>query len=136
MTWEKDGPIRFGPLWDFDLAFGNASLKENRTPEDWFIRTQRWYRLIFRNAYVDEAAKNYWNDHKELFHDLIDSVPVYRKIIEKALKNEYRRWPVMGNTENWALKEPYDSYDEGIEIMVQWMKDRYDWICLQIGNGR
>ena len=71
---------------------------------------------------------DYWNENKEKFRALIDSVPVYRAIIEKALKNEYKRWPVIRNTENWALKDPYDSYDEAVEYMIQWMKERYDWI--------
>ena len=34
----------------------------------------------------------------------------------------------MSNTENWALKDPYEDYDEAIEVMIQWMKDRFDWI--------
>jgi hypothetical protein len=55
-------------------------------------------------------------------------VPLYRSIIEDAVKNEYRRWPIMSNTENWALKDPYEDYDEAIDVMVRWMKDRFDWI--------
>ena len=38
MTWEKGGTIHFGPLWDFDLAFGNESYEENQGPDDWYIR--------------------------------------------------------------------------------------------------
>lgn len=131
MTWEKGGKIHFGPLWDFDLAFGNASREVNKPAEDWFIRNRRWNREIMNNRYVERSATKYWNERKEVFHDLIDSVPVYRKIIEKAIRNEYRRWPVMSNTENWALKDPYDSYDEAVGVMVEWMESRYRWICLQ-----
>ena len=131
MTWEKGGLIHFGPLWDFDLGFGNASRKENRSAEDWYIRNYRWYRYIFKKAHVGTAAKDYWNENRTVFRDLIDSVPVYRRMISKAIHNEYRRWPVMGNTENWALKEPYESYDAAVDSMIQWMKKRYDWICNQ-----
>jgi hypothetical protein len=53
-------------------------------------------------------------------------------MIEKAIKNEYRRWPIIRNTENWALKDPYDSYDEAVETMTEWMKKRYQWIDEQI----
>lgn len=128
MTWEKGGTIHFGPLWDFDLAFGNASRKENQNAEDWYIRTQRWNRMIFNDRYVVDHAKEYWREHRRLFHDLIDSVPLYRKIIERAVDNEYKRWPILQNTENWALKDPYKSYDEAVESMVEWMIKRYNWI--------
>lgn len=134
MTWEKGGTIHFGPLWDFDLAFGNASREQNKAAENWYIRTQRWNRLIFNDPYVVSLAGDYWQEHESLFRDLIDSIPLYRGIISKAVKNEYKRWPILQNTENWALKDPYDSYDEAIEAMVTWMKKRYNWIKSQYGK--
>ena len=134
MTWKKGEPIHFGPLWDFDLAFGNASRDQNKNPEDWYIRSYRLNYYILRNSIVESAATEYWKNHRETFRALIDSVPVYRAIIEKAIENEYRRWPVIGNTENWALKEPYDSYDEAVETMIDWMKKRFQWIDEEINN--
>lgn len=132
-TWKKGEPIHFGPLWDFDLAFGNASREQNKVPEEWYIRRYRLNYYILQNSLVDSAAVVYWKEHRETFKALIDSVPLYRSIIDKAIENEYRRWPVMKNTENWALKDPYDSYDEAVETMIEWMKQRYQWIDKEIG---
>lgn len=131
-TWKKGESIHFGPLWDFDLAFGNASREPNKNPEDWYIRRYRLNYYIMRIPEVDNAATIYWNEHRKKFKELIDSIPIYRSIIEDAVKNEYRRWPVIENTENWALKDPYDSYDEAVETMTEWMKKRYQWIDEQI----
>ena len=57
-------------------------------------------------------------------------VKKFEPIIEKidALENEYRRWPIMENTENWALKDPYKDYDEALDSLVLWMEARYEWI--------
>lgn len=132
-TWKKGEPIHFGPLWDFDLAFGNASREQNKAPEEWYIRRYRLNYYILQNSLVDSAAVVFWKEHRETFKALIDSVPLYRSIIDKAIENEYRRWPVMKNTENWALKDPYDSYDEAVETMIEWMKQRYQWIDKEIG---
>lgn len=132
-TWKKGEPIHFGPLWDFDLAFGNASREQNKAPDEWYIRRYRLNYYILQNSLVDSAAVVYWKEHRETFKALIDSVPLYRSIIDKAIENEYRRWPVMKNTENWALKDPYDSYDEAVETMIEWMKQRYQWIDKEIG---
>lgn len=132
MTWEKGGVIHFGPLWDFDLAFGNASYDQNKSPEGWYIREYRWFRLIARNPKVWSAAKEYWRAHRDDFKNLIDSIPVYRQMVEPALKNEYKRWPVLKNTENWALKDPYDSYDAAVEAMEKWLKSRLNWIDISV----
>ena len=128
MTWEKGGTIHFGPLWDFDLAFGNASYEVNQAPDDWYIRRGRWNRYLFRDRAVKERARQFWEDHRHQFKALIDSIPVYRQIIERAVDNEYRRWPVLQNTENWALKDPYYTYDEAVDSMKTWMERRYNWI--------
>ncbi len=131
-TWKKSEPIHFGPLWDFDLAFGNASYTRNQNPEGWYIRNYRLNYYIMQNSLIDSAANAYWNGHRETFGALIDSIPVYRSIIERAVENEYRRWPILENTENWALKDPYGSYDEAVDAMTTWMKERYGWIDGQI----
>ena len=133
LTWKKGETIHYGPVWDFDLAFGNASREQNKNPEDWYIRRYRLNYHIMHNSLVDTAAARYWREHRKTFKELIDSIPVYRAIVEKAVKNEYRRWPVIKNTENWALKDPYDSYDEAVEVMTDWMKKRYQWIDNEIG---
>ena len=127
-TWKKDGLIRFGPLWDFDISFGNESYEQNRNPDKWYIRNFRWFSYIFKDKAVVAEAKAYWKRNRDIFRALADSVPVYEKIISRALDNEYKRWPIMQNTENWALKDPYKDYDEAIETMVEWMNSRYKWI--------
>ena len=127
-TWEKGGPVRFGPLWDFDLGFGNASREKNKGSDGWYIRYYRLYNNIFWSDWIEGEAAAYWKAHRDKFRALADSVPLYAKIIEKAVKNEYRRWPIISNMENWALKDPYDSYEEGVDVMVKWMRERFDWI--------
>ena len=128
ITWEKGQPMRFGPLWDFDISFGNESYKENRPFDGWYIRRYAWFGYIFRDDSVRSCARDYWLKHRDLFESLIDSVPLYASNISRVLKNEYRRWPIMQNTENWALKDPYENYEEALDSLVLWMKARYEWI--------
>ena len=128
MTWQKGGKIDFGPLWDFDISFGNESYLRNRGYDGWYIREKRWFRDFFRDSLFCEEIKRYWKENRSVFRALADSVPLYRSMISEALKNEYRRWPIMSNTENWALKDPYEDYDEAIQTMLDWMENRYQWI--------
>ena len=135
MTWQKGGKIHFGPIWDFDISFGNESYERNRGFDGWYIRKYRWFGSMFRSPEVKEEARLYWMEHRETIHALADSVPLYRAIIEKAVKNEYRRWPIITNTENWALKDPYESYDEAISVMMDWMERRFQWIDAELNGG-
>jgi spore coat protein CotH len=66
-TWKKGEPIHFGPLWDFDLAFGNASREQNKAPEEWYIRRYRLNYYLLQNSLIDSAAVDYWKEHRETF---------------------------------------------------------------------
>jgi hypothetical protein len=127
--------MRFGPLWDFDISFGNESYKKNRGADGWYIVRYKWFSRIFNNREVRPKALDYWFYHRDTFRALIDSVPLYASNISRALKNEYKRWPIMENTENWALKEPFKDYDEALDSMVAWMKTRYKWINNELSKS-
>lgn len=128
MTWEKGKPIHFGPVWDFDLGFGNQSQKKNREAEGWYTYKYGWFYHILKDPLIHKASNSYWLRHKEKFRELIDSIPFYESHIRKAIDNEYKRWPILENTENWALKDPYKTYEEAIDSMRVWMQRRYDWL--------
>ena len=135
ISWEKGNPMRFGPLWDFDISFGNESYKKNRGADGWYIVRYKWFSRIFNNREVRPKALDDWFYHRDTFRALIDSVPLYASNISRALKNEYKRWPIMENTENWALKEPFKDYDEALDSMVAWMKTRYKWINNELSKS-
>ena len=73
-TWEKGGPVRFGPLWDFDLAFGNASREGNKGSDGWYIRYYRLYNYIFWCDWIEDEAKAYWIEHREKFRALMREI--------------------------------------------------------------
>ena len=126
--WEKGGTIHFGPLWDFDLGFGNESRENFAMPENWFIRNYRWNRYLLTDRKMNDLAVEYWKAHRETFHELIDSIPLYKSQIEKAAKNDLKRWPILDNTFLWALRHSYGSYDEAVDSMTVWMEKRFRWI--------
>ena len=127
-SWEYGSTIHFGPLWDFDLGFGNASRDECKSHERWYIRNYGWFYYMFRDESVRLRAKEFWLENRDVFRSVPDSVALYAEKISKVIKNEYRRWPVMKNTENWALKDPYEDYDEALDVLVEWMRARFEWI--------
>lgn len=128
MSWERGNPIFFGPIWDLDLGFGNQSYPQNRGADGWYIRNGHWHRYIFTNKDLRNQVASFWKEHREQFRTLVDSIPLYVSEIRAAINNEYKRWPIIKNTENWALKKPYDSYEEAVEDLKDWTLKRFQWI--------
>jgi len=128
LTWERGKPFRLGPVWDFDIAYGNWEVDSLRSPTDWYVRTSEWNKQFLQIPAVSQGATTYWKNHEPFFRSLPDSIKKYASQISAAAQNEFKRWPVLENTENWTYKEAYDSYDEAIDSLNSWITQRIDWI--------
>ena len=128
LTWQKGDVIRLGPVWDFDVAYGNWEVDSLRTVTDWYIRPSGWNGLIFKREKLWQEAARYWKEHRDFLATFPDSIRKYAKELAPATKNEFKRWPVLENTENWTYKEAYGSYDEAIDSLNSWINQRMDWI--------
>ena len=127
-TWSYDNPIKMGPLWDFDLSYGVHTLYDADNPKGWYIRKSRWNVPLFANEHFRKKAKEFWIRHHEVIESLQDSILSKSKYLEPYTKNDFKRWPILGNTESWTFREPYDNYAEAVDSLVSWLKQRMDWI--------
>ena len=128
LTWQKGDVIRLGPVWDFDVAYGNWEADTLRTPTDWYIRNSGWNGFIFKREKYWQGATRYWKEHRDFLATFPDSISKYAAELAPATRNEFKRWPVLENAENWTYKEAYDSYDEAVDSLNSWIKQRIEWI--------
>jgi hypothetical protein len=134
ITWERGKPMKLGPVWDFDVAYGNWEVDSLRTPTDWYVRPSEWNKQLQQITEVQEKTDSYWNANEPFFRTLPDSIRKYAKELSPAAKNEFKRWPVLENTENWTYKEAYGSYGEAIDSLNSWIKQRIEWIDQNLQN--
>lgn len=127
-TWNVGDPIKMGPVWDFDVAYGNWKDDSLRAPSEWYIRNSGWNKLLFNDPMVQKRAKVYWTKHRDFFETITDSISKYGKMVKPYTTNDFKRWPILNSTENWAHKEAYGSYDEAIDSLNSWIKQRTKWI--------
>ena len=44
-----NGKITMGPLWDFDLSFGNVDYADSRYTDGYWIKEHAWYQRLFQD---------------------------------------------------------------------------------------
>ena len=49
MNLKKGGKLKMGPLWDFDIAFGNVYYNGNDDPEGFWVKSVTWYDRLFQD---------------------------------------------------------------------------------------
>ena len=131
LTWEKkDGintPIKMGPVWDFDLGYGNSSDKK-AVPDQWLIRNYGWNRFLFKNKEYKKRVNDYWKKNRTIFVATLDSIDSISKELAKASSNEFKRWPVLENDSGYPFFRKFSNYQEAVDAIKSWIELRIQWI--------
>jgi hypothetical protein len=137
----SDGRLRMGPLWDYDLAFGNSPLSASDGSGGWRFEASEagnipwtkappwWSALIRRNEFRRALSLRWESLRRGIFSDrLVDSlVEELAAGIEPALKREHGRWKAIGKTIPWTMP-PKASYGEELLGLKGWLRNRSRWM--------
>lgn len=142
------GKLVMGPIWDFNLGFGNADYCTSGNPEglvlefnsicpgdSWLIPFW-WHRLLDDPRFARKLAER-WSFLRagkfrtDIIHDFIDSTASV--LNEEAAQRNFQRWPVL-NKYVW----PNYFVGESFEVEIWWLKDwiakRMQWLDHTIGG--
>lgn len=128
------GLLKMGPLWDFNLAFGNVDYNNNAqfAPGWMFNDNNRMY--WFRRLMSDESFKNRFNCRwqqlresvftDEYFFDKIDGMATE---LAEAQKRNFKKWPIL-DSYVWPNQYVGGSYQKEIDFLKKWIQARLDWM--------
>ncbi|HYF66670.1 MAG TPA: CotH kinase family protein [Ohtaekwangia sp.] len=130
----NDKRLHMGPLWDFNLAYGNVDYQNNSqfapgwTYNDeyrmyWFVRLMR--DPVFYNQFVCRwrtlRETTLTNDY---FTEAIDSIST---ALTEARHRNYERWKILG-TYIWPNQYVGATYEDEISFLKNWIQDRLSWM--------
>lgn len=129
----RGGKLTFGPLWDFDLAIGNANYYGADATVGWYSRHAEWYSRLFQDpafrarvqARFAELRRNGTLD--ELVR-LTLSRANYLSIVQDR---NFRRWPIL-DIWVWPNRVVTGSYSGEAAVMHEWLTERIAWMNLMI----
>lgn len=140
---EKNEKLKMGPIWDFNLAFGNAdycsggetnvwAYKFNdRCASDFWLVPFWWERLLQDPAFVTQL-KERWSILRggELANATVQAkIQGYRTTLDTAgaANNNFGIWRIFGSYV-WPNRFVGNSYDEEMEYFTSWVDDRLNWL--------
>lgn len=137
----EGGKLIAGPVWDFNLAFGNANYCQGSNTSGWELNFYLncagdgyqnpfwWKRLIQDPNYTNQLNCHYqemrlgkW--HTDTLLARIDSLASY---LNEAQQRNFQRWPVLGNYV-WPNNYIGNTYAEEIAYLKQWLTNRLAWL--------
>ncbi len=141
---DKDEKLTMGPLWDYNLAFGNADYYEAFDPRGWVIHGAYagiymidfpfWWNRLRSDDFFNTEMKKRWQYlrqgpfNRDHIFEVIDSLTT---LLNDAKDRNYYRFPVFGQY-IWPNYFIGQTYEEEINFMKDWITQRLDWMDLQI----
>jgi subtilisin-like proprotein convertase family protein len=132
-----DSLFHFGPLWDFNLAFGNVDYCESQYVEGWAYEdsggcsnTPLWWARFLEDPYYQDRLRCRFDSLREtvlstgsVMHYL-DSMATQ---LDASSDRNYDRWPILGMY-IWPNYFIGDTYQEEVNYMKQWVNARLAWM--------
>ena len=135
----EDGRLTMGPIWDYNLAFGNADYYDGWDPAGWQLDVELggdpfkipfwWYRIWDDETFRD-AFNQRWQElrqtvfSEEYIMNIIDSTIA---VIDEAQVRNFQRWPILDEYV-WPNAYVGGSYENEIEYLTDWITARLNWM--------
>ncbi len=136
---DKNGKLNCGPIWDYNLGWGNADYYEgyatsgfqykmNIGQDNWQVPF--WWNKLMRDAAFTGKIKCRWNElrQKQLSTERILSVvDSLTFLLRDAEARNFQRWPVLG-LYVWPNYYVASTYEAEIAWTKNWIRNRLDWL--------
>ncbi|WP_197085467.1 CotH kinase family protein [Cellvibrio sp. pealriver] len=133
---KRNGKLFFGPVWDFDLAMGNAGYDNVDKVDGWHIRPSPWFNRLFQDPAFQAKVTARWNTLKA--EGKLDYIFQYAEAraawLDKVQAKNYTIWSIT-DFASWILHGTHGgtgSYEAESKELIRWQRERYLWIDAQL----
>jgi hypothetical protein len=136
---DRNGKLKAGPLWDWDLGFGNCRFYDGHRLDGWQFEKvaglgYEWYKRLFEapdflQRYIDRWAELRTNVLATFnIHARIDQLTA--QLTSDAIARNYKRWPTLGE---YVFPNAFTgkTYQEEAVWLKGWIGGRLAWIETQ-----
>ncbi len=124
ITGEK---IKMGPLWDFDLAFGNVNYSECEYPEGFWVKDHKWYARLFQDPAFVAKVKTRFLYFRENQNFILDKMDSYANYLKWAQQENDDKWNTIG-VYVWPNSVVLGSYEAEVTHLKNWYTTRMNWL--------
>lgn len=142
--WKRDGgKLMMGPVWDFDMAFGNHL--GDLYDYDGFCTTEstyqyiniNWMNYLIKYDTFNDAVKARWNEKKdELLKTALESVDFHSAALEGSQQQNFKTWNIMTQQIGMGKVSPkeYDTYEKQVQYVRDFINARWEYLDERIND--
>ena len=127
----RGGRLTMGPLWDFDVSFGNVDYVDGWKTDGLRVREAAWFARLFE----DPAFRARVRERLDYFHgrsdDLVRQLNQQAAYLRHAVRENDARWHTL-YTYTWPNHDIWGSYQNEVQSMKEWLTARLDWLTEEL----
>lgn len=130
-----------GPVWDYDLAYGNANYCDAWKTDGWGYQFNSvcggdgfqipfWWDKMMQDTLFQNHLRCRWENLKpvvldtSLINNYIDSMATR---LNESQQRNYTIWPILGSYV-WPNYYIGSNYISEVDTLKWWIKNRYEWL--------
>ena len=152
---DRGGKIVAGPVWDYNLALGNADYNDGWTPEGWYYPIisnwdKSWSLELIEDDYFFKLCEERWEELRKgplSKENIFSQIDEWTDLLSEAQERNFLRYPILGeyiwpnpgfpesgsyNFESPTTGGP-DTWEEEIEFLKWFIDGRLVWMDEEFG---
>lgn len=132
----SDKLLHMGPVWDFDIGFGNDGETQCYDYKGWYISSNIWFEQLSKDPNFVQRVKDRWNAVYSKVVESADVIYVKAEYLAKSADMNFKRWTILGayvwpNPDGYLLRRTYMSE---VDWLYNWYVNRINWINTEINK--
>lgn len=137
LTKDAGGKLKMGPVWDFDLAFGNFS-RDPAEPYGWACLNMKddylwtnWMSYLMKNEAFVQKLKSRWDEVKDtLLSDMMVYIDEMYSLVSPSAKYNFEVWDILNKRVGFEPKTvtKYNTYELQIQFLKDFINKRWNWM--------
>lgn len=131
--------LQLGPIWDFDLAFGNADYIDYG-PEGFYgfnENKNRWFYLMMQ---IEEVRLKFRNRFNELYVPMVSQwlplIDHMREPLEEAAEKNFEKWVIL---DHYVWPNPQEmvaetTYEGQLDYLEDYIVERLNWLDMTLND--
>lgn len=119
----SDKKLHMGPLWDFDVAYGNQNfnIEPNQT-YGWWISNDKWFQRMFMDPKFLKKIQQRWISKYPEIQNWANQIKSNGTVMEPDANRNFNRWPDL----------MVYSYNSEVGSFYNWVRARINWMDSEI----
>lgn len=127
MNLKRGDKLKMGPLWDFDIAFGNVNYNGTYLTDGFWIKNTTWYSRLFEDPAFVAKVKERFDYFYNRKNDIMNEINANAQYLRYSAQENNNKWHTL-YTYTWPNYDIWGCYQNEVQSMKEWLNARFEWL--------